>query len=351
MSIFGIARSKAKFAALLTVMLVACTAAPAAQSSPTGSQGASATPTAAPLVPVRLGHNRAFPSTALLIGLGQGHFTRAGVTVTDTNFPTAPAILTAVQSGDLDFGLTTTGAMFLSVTQGVKLHAVALLQGMGSPSHWFAVRADSGINSVADLKGKKAAIPSPASGSELYMRHWLGKAGLDIKDLVSVSVPFAQVMPAIANKQVDFGVIDATQITAAQQQYPGQLKPLTTYEEVAKDAYGEPVTNSAILVVSDSFLEKNRPTVVAFLEAYLRAVRQVNADPKKALSDWSDVTQNAGIKSLPGPTVVPNDGKVYLTSLQWDADQLLKYGYLKQAVKATDFVDNKPIEEAAARIK
>jgi NitT/TauT family transport system substrate-binding protein len=340
-------------AALLAVLLVACSTTNPAVQAPTVASSASAgaaTPTPK-LVPIRLGNNRTFPSTALLIGMGQGFFSRAGVTIEDIQFTTgAPSILSAIQSGDLDAGLTTTGALFLAVSQGVKVHAVTVIQGSLNPANSYVVRADSGINSVKDLRGKKVAIPSPASSTELYLRYWLDKNSMTLDDLQKVTVPFAQVLPSVVNKQVDMGSIDSTQAMVAQQQYPGQIKVLFSQEDVTRDGTGSPNTNSSVLAFSDDFVQKNRPTVVAFLEAYLRAIRQVNADPKKAVQDWADVTGNAALRALPGPTVVPGDGKVYLTGLQFDADLLLKYGYLKSPMRATDLVDNSLVEEAAKRL-
>ncbi len=57
----------------------------------------------------------------------------------------------------------------------------------------FVVRSDSGISSLADLKGKSISVGAPKSGTELNSRTILAAAGLSYDDLGKVEyLPYAE---------------------------------------------------------------------------------------------------------------------------------------------------------------
>lgn len=63
---------------------------------------------------------------------------------------------------------------------------------------------DSGIKSLADLKGKSLSVGAPASGTELNARAIFAAAGLSYDDLGKVEyLPFAESVELIKNRQLD----------------------------------------------------------------------------------------------------------------------------------------------------
>ncbi|MBI4989575.1 MAG: TAXI family TRAP transporter solute-binding subunit [Rhodocyclales bacterium] len=70
--------------------------------------------------------------------------------------------------------------------------------------------ADSGIKSLADLKGKRVAVGAPKSGTELNTRAILKGAGLSYKDLGKVEyLPFGESVELMKNRQLDATLISA----------------------------------------------------------------------------------------------------------------------------------------------
>ncbi len=64
--------------------------------------------------------------------------------------------------------------------------------------------ADSGINSVADLKGKRVSVGAPGSGAEANARQILDAYGLSYKDLAQVQyLSFAESAEAFKDKHID----------------------------------------------------------------------------------------------------------------------------------------------------
>jgi hypothetical protein len=64
--------------------------------------------------------------------------------------------------------------------------------------------ADSGIKTLADLKGKSLSVGAPKSGTELNSRAILGAAGLSYKDLGKIEyLPFAESVDLMKNRQLN----------------------------------------------------------------------------------------------------------------------------------------------------
>jgi hypothetical protein len=64
--------------------------------------------------------------------------------------------------------------------------------------------ADSGINTLADLRGKSLSVGAPKSGTELNSRAILSAAGLSYKDLGKVEyLPFAESVDLMKNRQLN----------------------------------------------------------------------------------------------------------------------------------------------------
>ncbi len=68
----------------------------------------------------------------------------------------------------------------------------------------FLASADSGIKTLADLKGKRVSVGAPKSGTELNSRDILKGAGLGYKDFAKVEyLGYAESVELIKNRQLD----------------------------------------------------------------------------------------------------------------------------------------------------
>jgi TRAP transporter TAXI family solute receptor len=70
--------------------------------------------------------------------------------------------------------------------------------------------ADSGIKTLADLKGKRVAVGAPKSGTELNARDIFKGAGMSYKDFSKVEyLPFGESVELMKNRQLDATLISA----------------------------------------------------------------------------------------------------------------------------------------------
>jgi TRAP transporter TAXI family solute receptor len=82
-----------------------------------------------------------------------------------------------------------------------KLRGIAAIY----PNYIHVVaRADSGIRTLADLKGKNVSVGTPKSGTELNARELFAAAGISYKDLGKVEyLPFGESVELMKNRQLD----------------------------------------------------------------------------------------------------------------------------------------------------
>ena len=82
-----------------------------------------------------------------------------------------------------------------------KLRAVG---GIYSNYIQIVASADSGIKTLADLKGKRISVGAPKSGTELNARAVLKAAGISYKDFSKVEyLPFGESVELMKNRQLD----------------------------------------------------------------------------------------------------------------------------------------------------
>jgi NitT/TauT family transport system substrate-binding protein len=301
---------------------------------------------------VRLGHNRTWSNTALILGLADDDFSSFGIKVAEHEFTNPADIVTAIAGGDLDVGTVPAATVLTAVSHGVRVKAVSVVQGRNNPPIAYTVRTDSGINSVADLRGKIAGINNYGGTYDIYLRYWLTRAGLDPnKDIKIIIVPVPAMVPSLINRQIDIVPIASFDQVLLAKNYAGQTRTLFTYDDVLMAGIGTHDNNGLVLVMADGFIAKHRDVAVRFMAGYLRAVRRTNAAPKAAVREWAQVVKNPMLVKLTAPPVVPDDGRIYMKALQFDADLAYRFGYLKSPIDVRQMVDESIVDAAQVLLR
>lgn len=129
------------------------------------------------------------------------------------DFSGGPAVIEALRSGAADIGAVGEAPIPIAVSNGVTdIVAIALEANPGSSGgYYLAAQPGSGIETVADLKGKKVAYP-PGTGRHMIVAGLLAQAGLDPQaDIEAVELAGAEVAPTFASGAVDAAILTGVQ--------------------------------------------------------------------------------------------------------------------------------------------
>lgn len=152
----------------------------------------------------RIGYQKGAISLTVLKAQGdfQQRLEDLGYTVTWTEFPAGVPMLEALNVGAIDLGLVGSPPPIFAQAAGADLIYV-LATAHDGPTQGIIVPADSDIQTLADLKGKKVANAKGSSANALVVRA-LQYAGLAWEDIEPVYL-----LPADAKAAFDGGSVDA----------------------------------------------------------------------------------------------------------------------------------------------
>ncbi|GAC1347184.1 MAG: hypothetical protein NVSMB18_31400 [Acetobacteraceae bacterium] len=178
--------------------------------------------------------------------------------------------ITAMAAREVDLIASSPATLALSVVNArldVRVVADLIQDGVpGYHSETYMVRADSGIKTPADIKGKRVGTNAVGSASDTAMRVMLSKAGLqDRRDYVTIEAAFPTLPAMLEERKVDMSVVLLP--TLLSMKVAGTFVPLFQ----ARDAWGP--ADLVFLVARQEFLEKNRAALDDFFEDFVRAMR------------------------------------------------------------------------------
>ncbi|HTB01363.1 MAG TPA: TAXI family TRAP transporter solute-binding subunit [Bradyrhizobium sp.] len=138
--------------------------------------------------------------------------------------------------------------------------------------------ADSGIRTLADLRGKSLSVGAPKSGTELNSRAILAAAGLSYKDLRKVEyLPFAESVDLMKNRQLDATLQSAGLGVAS-------LKDLSTSTDIAVVAVPKEVVDRigppfvSVLIPASTYAGQDKDVPTAAVVNYLVTSSAVSDD-------------------------------------------------------------------------
>jgi ABC-type nitrate/sulfonate/bicarbonate transport system substrate-binding protein len=305
---------------------------------------ASATGFAASAQPVtiRLGHGAAAEDQLWLMAAKPDLFPNIGkvYAIEWTRFPATDKRFQAFEAGAIDVATGSANSVVLAASQGLKMKAVASISQESTKAFHtqYMVKNDSGIKSLADLKGKTIGINGFNSSIHLWALLALQKAGLDpAKDVTFAPVPFPAQGEALRAGKIDVGAFP--QPFAKMEQDKGGMATLFT----SKD--GVPFDEELMLLVAKpEFAEKNAVAFRAFLADLVAATNFYEKNPKVARQALID----AKFVRLPESVYFemldyyrdPN-ARIDLESLRKMQDLQIKVGWQEKAADIAALVDLK----------
>src|ERR1035438_10379892 len=198
-------------------------------------------------------------------------------TLVSIHFQGTPQTITAIANNELEVASLAYSSLAIAIENAelddIRVIADEFQDGVpGYYSGQFYVRKDSSLNKVEDLKGKVVGTNGGGSAVDVAIRAMLKKHGLeDKRDYTMLEGPLPAMPAMLLEKKAD--LIPAV--------LPFSLNPKLREEGKVlfeqKEALG--VTQMIVWTARKSFIDKNRPALVDFLEDMLRIVRWY-LDPK-----------------------------------------------------------------------
>jgi ABC-type nitrate/sulfonate/bicarbonate transport system substrate-binding protein len=249
-----------------------------------------------------------------------------------------PALVAGKVDGCLATPFPLSNALFQS---RVPVTVVHQLLSFGFDGHYddaTVVRADSGINTVADLKGKVFGVNAIGSTVEQNMRIMARKAGLDPDRDITIVEGRPPFLPAmVRDNKVQAATLFQPFFEDAMAK--GDLKVLFTVSTV----YGGP-TDYVFMAFDDKFLKANAGAVRDYIEDYLRAVNWAldnRAEAVKIYSDeWKLPFAVADSYLLTKKDyLVRRDGKLAAANVQPIVDGLAANKFIGQSYDVAKYID------------
>lgn len=201
-------------------------------------------------------------------------------------FDSGTDVIAAMASGDVVLSELGSSPLAIAASQGVELQLIAFSDVIGKAESLIA-HNDSGIASVADLKGKRIAVPVGSTA------HFSLMGALQHEGIAEGDVTIIGMKPDQIAASWDQGVIDATWIWQ-----PVQSEILKTgslilgADQVA--AWGFPTFDG--WVVNTAFGQAHKAEVVSFL----KAVDAANAGYLADMAAWN--ADSVEVKALAAAT-------------------------------------------------
>src|SRR5262245_8531379 len=180
-----------------------------------------------------------------------------------------PLLVTAMAAGEADIAFLAYNSFASAVIKNVVPGGLTIVASDfydAMPDYfsfpWMAL-ADSPINGVRELRGKKIGVLAIGTGADATTRLMLKRSGLDpVKDVTIVEIPAPAMEEAVRSKKIDAGFF--APVFAYKAMAAGGLKKVFDSAE----AWGKPYVFSFIVARTD-YLKKSPDAVRGFLEDYV----------------------------------------------------------------------------------
>ncbi len=214
---------------------------------------------------------------SVITGIKMGYFEEEGLNVKLVEFEDGPTIIAAMESGSIDMGFIGPGAHKLCINGRAKIF---MLSQVGNADN-VLVRHSRGIETFADLKGKKVGYASGTS-SEMILQYALEEAGLTFDDIEAYEMEVSSLVSAMVS-----GSIDAAAAWSPNSATIIESDPDDIYSLCSNITFADRSVSPESWIVLSGYYEKNPDIVLRYARALLKAM-DYGSDPANfdQVSEW-----------------------------------------------------------------
>ena len=221
----------------------------------------------------------ALPSS---VGIANGDFEKAtGAKIDFRRFNSGAEIFAAIASGDVQVGYVGSSPFAAATSRGLDVKAF-YLASISGVDEALVVRNGSGINSLADLKGKKLAA-APVSTDHYQLLALIKSLGLTEKDVQVFAVPQPEIVAGYNRGDLDGGFVWDPALT--------ELKKNGKVIVTSKDVADKGAPTFSAWVATGAFAKEN-PT---FLKAFAGVIDKYQTSFANDKAGWGPDSDNAKV--------------------------------------------------------
>ena len=221
----------------------------------------------------------ALPSS---VGIANGDFEKAtGAKIDFRRFNSGAEIFAAIASGDVQVGYVGSSPFAAATSRGLDVKAF-YLASISGVDEALVVRNGSGINSLADLKGKKLAA-APVSTDHYQLLALIKSLGLTEKDVQVFAVPQPEIVAGYNRGDLDGGFVWDPALT--------ELKKNGKVIVTSKDVADKGAPTFSAWVATAAFAKENP----GFLKAYAGVVDKYQTSFVNDKAAWGPDSDNAKV--------------------------------------------------------
>lgn len=257
--------------------------------------------------------------------------------VTWKSFNAGPAEMEAIFAGEIDLG-------YIGPVPGVNANVksdgdVQIISNATNAGAVMLKRKDAGITTVADLAGKKVAVPQMGNTQHLCLLNLLRENGLATTDkggTVTVNASSnADILNLIDNGSVDAALVPEPWGSTIEKN--GNAEIMLDYDEVFLG--GDYPT--ALVIASKDFMEEHPEIVKQFLEAHEETTLFINENKEEAQKIVNAEIESATGKAL-AEDVISGAFERMVVNSELNKEAIMKFANIS---KEEGFIKEVPEEE------
>ncbi len=197
----------------------------------------------------------------VIAGMNAGYFEEQGIKVNLVEFSDGPTEIAAMESGSIDLAYIGPGAHKLCINGKAKIFA---LSQVGDSDAVLGLKSH-GVNSLADLKGKKVGFASGTS-SEAILRFSLDSVGLTMDDIIGLEMDASGIVSAMTSGALDACAAWSPNTNIIVNEMDGDAWKMSSNHD-----FLDKTASIASWIVTNKYAENNHDTLVRFSKALLKA--------------------------------------------------------------------------------
>jgi NitT/TauT family transport system substrate-binding protein len=215
-------------------------------------------------------------------GKDKGYYKEQGINLDIRSGNGSGSAHRLVANGDSDFSYGSCASMVNLAAQGAPLVSVGVIDAEGTEA--VIVRPDTGVKTIADLKGK-TILTTANAGVNTFFPLVLKNAGLDEKDVSVTNVPDgALVSSYLQGAGGAVGILGGLDDKPAEIKANGGENPVTfPYSDFGINQVGY------CIVTHTDTVAKTPDLVKRFLTATMKAYKETETNPDAAVASMADI--------------------------------------------------------------